>query len=202
MKSKQKDNPVGLKKLHALDEAFLQKQENILNDLFVAIKSGEKSKTLKTLVKKFEKGRNKLSLLLREIKKVEKAELAAEKKKQKAALKEAEKKKKKAEAEKKKKAAKAAKSKKSTKTVKKEVAKPDVEKKEAAKPKVFKVSRVEKATPTAKAPGKSSELNAKLAIAGMQEISTVEALEKYLVGETRATVLRRGNSRKNALLAS
>ena len=45
----------------------------------------------------------------------------------------------------------------------------------------------------------SSALNARMAIAQLGNIKTLAELEKYLNGETRTTVLSRGNSRRNAL---
>ncbi|MEL7148072.1 MAG: hypothetical protein AAFO69_16980, partial [Bacteroidota bacterium] len=47
--------------------------------------------------------------------------------------------------------------------------------------------------------GQSADLNARMAIAQLGSIATVAELDKFLAGETRATVLRRGKSRKNAL---
>ena len=58
------------------------------------------------------------------------------------------------------------------------------------------------ATPKAGTQANSTGLNARMAIAQLAHITSLADLEKYLAGETRATVLRRGNSRRNALNAS
>lgn len=212
MKSKQKEKPVGLKKLQALEGAFLKKQEGILNELLTAIKKGEKSKVLKTLVKKFEKSKNKLSLLLDEISKVEKAEVKKNVKEKTLKL---TKKKGSIKADKTKKLAKKGSGKSAEKSSMKVVvtkpaenlkkpakkttaSKPTVSKAKVTKPKVFKVSKVA-ATKATAAESKSTSLNTKLAVAAMQEIKTSEELDQFLIGETRVTVLKRAGSRRNAL---
>ncbi|MGB3467941.1 MAG: hypothetical protein WBA74_21830 [Cyclobacteriaceae bacterium] len=53
-----------------------------------------------------------------------------------------------------------------------------------------------------KVPVKSMDLNAKRAVSGMQDVKSVEELDKYLEGETRSTVLKRADSRRNALIDS